>query len=161
MGLSERLKENRERLGLSQGDVAEKLNITRQSISRWETGKGAPDLDNLVLLSKLYQVSIDELLKEKGEIKEKSPRNNFYFRWCIISLFVGLVFLVINIIYFDMNWMGERDLLLYLKYWVIINPFLLHLVTVIPLVLSAVFLVKAKHKVERENNRNENNRNER
>lgn len=159
MGLSERLKENRERLGLSQGDVAEKLNITRQSISRWETGKGAPDLDNLVLLSKLYQVSIDELLKEKGEIKEKSPRNNFYFRWCIISLFVGLVFLVINILYFDMNWMGERDLLLYLKYWVIINPFLLHLVTVIPFVLSAIFLVKAKHKVEREDNRNENNRN--
>lgn len=107
----------------------------------------------------MYQVSIDELLKEKGEIKEKSPRNNFYFRWCIISLFVGLVFLVINILYFDMNWMGERDLLLYLKYWVIINPFLLHLVTVIPFVLSAIFLVKAKHKVEREDNRNENNRN--
>jgi len=38
MGLAERLKENRERLGLSQGDVAEKLNIIRQSISRWETG---------------------------------------------------------------------------------------------------------------------------
>lgn len=139
MGLSERLKENRERLGLSQGDVAEKLNITRQSISRWETGKGAPDLDNLVLLSKLYQVSTDELLKEKGKRNEKSSQNNFYFRWCIISLFVGLVFLVINIIYFDMNWMGERDLLLYLKYWVIINPFLLHLVTVIPFVLSAIF----------------------
>lgn len=159
MGLSERLKENRERLGLSQGDVAEKLNITRQSISRWETGKGAPDLDNLVLLSKLYQVSTDELLKEKGKRNEKSPKNNFYFRWCIISLFVGLVFLVINIIYFDMNWMGERDLLLYLKYWVIINPFLLHLVTVIPFVLSAIFLVKAKYKEEGDNNRNENNRN--
>ncbi|MDO4452599.1 MAG: helix-turn-helix transcriptional regulator [Lachnospiraceae bacterium] len=159
MGLSERLKENRERLGLSQGDVAEKLNITRQSISRWETGKGAPDLDNLVLLSKLYQVSTDELLKEKGKRNEKSSQNNFYFRWCIISLFVGLVFLVINIIYFDMNWMGERDLLLYLKYWVIINPFLLHLVTVIPFVLSAIFLVKAKYKEEGDNNRNENNRN--
>lgn len=38
MGLAERLKENRERLRLSQSDVAEKLNITRQSISRWETG---------------------------------------------------------------------------------------------------------------------------
>ena len=159
MGLSERLKENRERLGLSQGDVAEKLNITRQSISRWETGKGAPDLDNLVLLSKLYQVSTDELLKEKGKRNEKSSQNNFYFRWCIISLFVGLVFLVINIIYFDMNWMGERDLLLYLKCWVIINPFLLHLVTVIPFVLSAIFLVKAKYKEEGDNNRNENNRN--
>lgn len=55
--------------------------------------------------------------------------------------------------------MGERDLLLYLKYWVIINPFLLHLVTVIPFVLSAIFLVKAKYKEEGDNNRNENNRN--
>lgn len=149
MGLSERLKENRERLGLSQGDVAEKLNITRQSISRWETGKGTPDLENLVLLSKLYQVSTDELLKESVDVKDTIIKNSRLpeekrknFRWCLISFFTGLLFLIINVLYFDMNWLGERAFILYLKYWIIINPVLLHLVTVIPFVLSIIFFIK-------------------
>ena len=64
MELAERLKAQREKLGLSQGDVAEKLHITRQTVSRWETGKGPPDLENLVLLSEVYQVTVDELLLE-------------------------------------------------------------------------------------------------
>ena len=99
MGLAERLKENRERLGLSQGDVAEKLNITRQSISRWETGKGAPDLDNLVLLSKLYQVSTDELLKESIDVKDTIIKNSRLleerrknFRWCLRFFYRTIIF---------------------------------------------------------------------
>lgn len=64
MSLGDQLRSNRKRIGLSQGEVATQLNITRQSISKWETGKGYPDLDNLVLLSEIYNVSIDELLKE-------------------------------------------------------------------------------------------------
>ena len=64
MELAERLKAQREKLGLSQGDVAEKLHITRQTVTRWETGKGTPDLENLVLLSEVYQVTVDELLLE-------------------------------------------------------------------------------------------------
>lgn len=153
MGLAERLKENRERLGLSQGDVAEKLNITRQSISRWETGKGAPDLDNLVLLSKLYQVSTDELLKESIDVKDTIIKNSRLleerrknFRWCLISLFTGLLFLIINVLYFDMNWLGDREFISYLKYWIIINPVLLHLVTVIPFVLSIAFFIKWRNR---------------
>ena len=58
MEIAERLKAQREKLGLSQGDVADKLHITRQTVSRWETGKGTPDLENLVLLSEVYQVKI-------------------------------------------------------------------------------------------------------
>lgn len=64
MLLGDQLRLNRKRIGLSQGEVATQLNITRQSISKWETGKGYPDLDNLVLLSEIYNVSIDDLLKE-------------------------------------------------------------------------------------------------
>ena len=66
MEIAERLKAQREKLGLSQGDVAERLHITRQTVSRWETGKGTPDLENLVLLSEVYQVTVDELLKEQN-----------------------------------------------------------------------------------------------
>lgn len=70
MGLAEQLKANREKMGLSQTDVANRLNISRQSISKWGNGKGYPDLDNLVLLSEVYEVSIDELLKENDALKK-------------------------------------------------------------------------------------------
>lgn len=57
-----RLKHFRNLKGLSQTEVAEKLGLSRQAISNWEANKSYPDLDNIVLLSKLYDVSVDELL---------------------------------------------------------------------------------------------------
>lgn len=75
MALGERLKESRLNKGYSQGDVAEHLHISRQSISKWENGNSYPDLDNLVKLSMYYEVSIDELLKENQELKKKIKDN--------------------------------------------------------------------------------------
>lgn len=81
-----RLKHFRNLKGLSQTEVAEKLSLSRQAISNWEANKSYPDLDNIVLLSKLYEVSIDELLgtsmneniteaqTSKTKILEKSPQ---------------------------------------------------------------------------------------
>ena len=62
MELPETLTLLRKERGLSQAAVAEKLNISRQSISKWESGIAVPTTDNLLAISKLYQVSIDELL---------------------------------------------------------------------------------------------------
>lgn len=62
MELHETLTLLRKERGLSQAAVAEKLNISRQSISKWESGIAVPTTDNLLAISKLYQVSIDELL---------------------------------------------------------------------------------------------------
>lgn len=76
VALAEQLKLYREKSGLSQASVAEELKISRQSISKWENGRGYPDIDNLVLLSKLYQVSIDELLQENEQLKEQIQKNN-------------------------------------------------------------------------------------
>ena len=61
---AEKLKYYREREGLSVLDLAEKLHMTGQSIVRWEKGKNEPTADNLKRLSRLYGVSIDELLSE-------------------------------------------------------------------------------------------------
>lgn len=71
MALGERLKASRVNKGYSQGDVADHLHISRQSISKWENGNSYPDLDNLVKLSTYYEVSIDELLKENQELKKR------------------------------------------------------------------------------------------
>jgi len=80
MNLGERLKKARIEKGFSQADVADFLNISRQSISRWETDKTYPDIDNLVELSKYYEVSIDELLTEtktlQQEINQKTEQMN-------------------------------------------------------------------------------------
>lgn len=65
MNLAEKLKKARENAGFSQMDIAEKLNISRQAISKWENGWTSPDIDNLIILSDLYHISLDELLKDE------------------------------------------------------------------------------------------------
>ena len=62
MELTERLVEARKARGLSQADAAERLNVSRQAISRWETGVGSPSLDSLIQMSQLYGVSLNELV---------------------------------------------------------------------------------------------------
>lgn len=63
MELPRQLRANRERLGLSQEDVAHAIYVSRQTMSSWERGKTYPDVQSLMLLSQLFGVSIDELVK--------------------------------------------------------------------------------------------------
>ncbi|WP_165005561.1 MULTISPECIES: helix-turn-helix transcriptional regulator [unclassified Enterococcus] len=65
MSLGQRLKFIRERENYSQREIAEKLGISRQSISKWENDRGFPDYDNLLKLSSLLNVSIAELLENE------------------------------------------------------------------------------------------------
>ena len=63
MTLGERIAYYRGALGLSQGELAEKLGVSRQAVSKWETDAGLPDLDRLITLSGLYNITLDELVK--------------------------------------------------------------------------------------------------
>ena len=63
MEIGKKLKEARQMSGLTQEDVAEKLIVSRQTISNWETEKFYPDILYVLQLSDLYQISSDELLK--------------------------------------------------------------------------------------------------
>lgn len=76
MNVENQLKKCRQEAGLSQQYVAEQLHVSRQSISKWENGRSQPDIGNLIRLSDLYQVSIDELIRENIELKEKIKKNN-------------------------------------------------------------------------------------
>lgn len=60
---------------MTQEQVAEKIMVTRQTISNWETGKSLPDIISIMNLSGLYQISIDELLKEDKRMKEKLEKD--------------------------------------------------------------------------------------
>lgn len=71
MTLGERIAYYRGALGLSQGELAEKLGVSRQAVSKWETDAGLPDLDRLIALSGLYNITLDELVK--GSVPSPAP----------------------------------------------------------------------------------------
>ena len=75
MSLGERICKLRTEKNLSQGDLADALEVSRQSISKWETNGSVPDLDKLVKLSELFDISLDELItgKEKAEQPAATP----------------------------------------------------------------------------------------
>lgn len=62
--LSEKILALRTRRGMSQGDVADALEVSRQSVSKWETGQSVPDLDKIIRLADLFGVTVDELVRE-------------------------------------------------------------------------------------------------
>ncbi len=64
MELAKRIREHRERLGMSQADLAKAVFVTRNTISNWETNRTYPDVQSLLILSNLFGVSIDSLVKE-------------------------------------------------------------------------------------------------
>lgn len=65
--MAKRLTALRKQRGFSQEQLAEKLNVSRQAVSKWERGEAQPDISNLSALSKLYGITIDELINGKAE----------------------------------------------------------------------------------------------
>lgn len=82
MNIAERLQELRKSAGYSQEQVAEMLGLSRQAVSKWESGQGKPEIDNIVKLTEIYNVSADYILlgaekeaavpaQEKRELEEE------------------------------------------------------------------------------------------
>ena len=76
MNLGNNLFQARKRAGLSQEQVAEKLGVARQTISKWELGETTPEMDKLIIMSELYNITLDELMKEENEGKVVNDPNN-------------------------------------------------------------------------------------
>lgn len=73
MTLSEKILHLRTARGLSQGELAEKLEVSRQSVSKWETGQSTPDLDKIIKLADLFGVTVDELVREGEKAEAPEP----------------------------------------------------------------------------------------
>ena len=71
MKLSEKIRTLRKNAGLSQEQLGEKINVSRQAITKWESGDGLPDIYNLVALSNLFSITLDELMAQEKAIAEK------------------------------------------------------------------------------------------
>ena len=68
-----RLYELRKKNNLSQEELAEKLGVSRQAVSKWERSEASPDTDNLIALAKIYGLSLDELIYGEKEEKKQEP----------------------------------------------------------------------------------------
>ena len=72
MNFSEKLIELRKKSGLSQEALGEKLNVTRQTVSKWELGQTTPSMDMLSEMSKIFNVSVDDLIKEDEKMENEN-----------------------------------------------------------------------------------------
>lgn len=82
MTLGQKLKEIRKKFGLSQEQLAEIINVSRQAITKWETDAGLPDTENLKELSRIFEISINYLLDNNNELpllvmKKKLDKENY------------------------------------------------------------------------------------
>ncbi len=118
MKLSEKIIALRSKHQMSQGDLAEKLNVSRQSVSKWETGASTPDLDKIIAMSELFHVTVDELVKETQELgkestfKQENVVSNEYSEQqnkegkIILRIVAGIILLCLAIIYYILSSLG-------------------------------------------------------
>ena len=72
MEFNNKLYELRKQKGFSQEELANRLNVSRQTVSKWEIGESAPDMEKLVAISELFDISLDELVLDKATKKEET-----------------------------------------------------------------------------------------
>lgn len=133
MNLNNQIKKYREQKGYSQEVLAEKIYVSRQTISNWETGKSYPDIHNILLLSTLFDVSLDELVKGDVETMKRKIGNKDMDRLALVMIiFIGLGAISLGVI------LNHLDV----GIWLLLIPFCLWLVGMI----AAIKLEKVKKK---------------
>ncbi|MGC3787874.1 helix-turn-helix domain-containing protein [Priestia aryabhattai] len=100
MELGEQLQKLREQKNMSREELAQEMNVSRQAVYKWENNKGYPDIENLIKLSDLYNITLDKLIKGDHSFQKKividKKKNNIEdlsdpgFLIGIILVFVGL-----------------------------------------------------------------------
>lgn len=106
--IANRLVEIRKEKGLSQEELANRLKISRQAVSKWERGEASPDTDNLIELSKFYDMSLDELLnlnnpigvaKDEGKDLKKESHKEESISKKLEGILIWSTYLIYIIIY--------------------------------------------------------------
>ena len=102
--LSEKLYQLRKKSGLSQEQLAEQLNVSRQAISKWESGTAVPESEKLIIISNYFGVSVDYLLKDEEEtvkldsvVKKGNPGTLVGFVICIAGIVCMILWGLISI----------------------------------------------------------------
>lgn len=97
MDINNQIKKYRANMKLTQEELADKIFVTRQTISNWENGKSYPDINSLLLLSKLFDLSLDQLIKGDIELMKEDIKSddiktfNFYGKIFTILLVLTII----------------------------------------------------------------------
>lgn len=119
MIFGEKLKTERNKKGWSQEELAEKLFVSRQSVSKWENGQNYPSIEIIIKLSDLFELTIDELLRSDEELTKKviseskqlaHPKLKFTFD---VLFLLGVALLVIKLAVLLLNKATALDINLY------------------------------------------------
>lgn len=103
MKIEDKLKNARLSKAYNQEDIADKLGVTRQTISNWENGKSLPDIISIIKLSDLYELSLDEMIKgdeklmnkiEKDVMNKVAEKKLVRFAW--ISIVLGTILIILS-----------------------------------------------------------------
>lgn len=111
MKLEEKLAYLRKEQGLTQLELAEAVHVTRQAVSRWEVGTSVPTTENLACLSRIYGVSVDDLLNGRKEPpkKEPPPADAGKARWLAAALAALSLAVLILAICVGALLLGQRE----------------------------------------------------
>lgn len=104
MTLAEKIAALRGERKLSQGDLAERLDVSRQSVSKWETGQAVPELDKIIRLADVFGVSVDELVRDGDKPQPEAPKPEVMERVVYVkqqlarTQIMGVVLLVLGLL---------------------------------------------------------------
>lgn len=123
LDLSEKIVKLRKNNGLTQEQLAEQLNVSRQSVSKWESGQAAPDIDKIVALGEIFHVTTDYLLKPseldelamKTEMLEKrqqeileNDKKRKERKYCIlVSVSIYLIAFAVYMLIRQVSWLND------------------------------------------------------
>ncbi|MBQ6947867.1 MAG: helix-turn-helix transcriptional regulator [Clostridia bacterium] len=100
MNLGENIYQFRTARGLSQGALAEAMEVSRQSISKWENNSAVPELDKLIKMSRLFDITLDELVYGKSKPTPPAPSANQFMPMPSARLLIGCAMLLFGMVFF-------------------------------------------------------------
>ncbi len=109
VSIGERIKESRNQQKITQQELASKLNVSRSAVSNWEINRNYPDLDTIVQLSDILEVSLDKLLREdtimvnKVSTEQKNGRKRKIILRILVPLFIVLLFTTGYLLYSEVS----------------------------------------------------------
>lgn len=136
MKISQVLKDERKEYGFNQEELAEKILVSKKTISNWETGKTTPDLESLLRLSDLFNLSLDELIKGDKEIMVKIKKDT---DTVTSNKKIALIIMSWTIIY-GLILLAE----LFLDFPKVTDPFVNGLFILLGLAVGLYFFIKTK-----------------
>ena len=101
MKFNEKLINLRKSAGLSQEELGNKLDVARQTVSKWELGETTPEMDKLVKMSEIFNISLDELVEDENREPQINNTNTQKLAGMMIKILKGIgIFLVIILIFY-------------------------------------------------------------